>query len=207
MTGSSWSKCLNFRRQGAEDCQINGCDDDNATKVTDHGQNVFRKHYSTHLPQLGLHTSSGHLAKEACCTMAWHTNIKDECFPLMDNKTLTGSNLSTMLITSYKNLVESYNNSEIKWKCGNHFLLTLLPTLCEWCVQDSVFRSGTHPTNVTTTHVIRKFSRHKEWAECQRKKIANLAENQLKDATKHHNKVSQEILTHLLNQIKNIKLT
>ena len=49
-----------------------------------------------------------------------------------------------------------------------------------------------------------KFSRYKEWAERQRNKISNLTENQLKDAIKQQNKSSQEILLHLLNQIKSI---
>ena len=35
-------------------------------------------------------------------------------------------------------------------------------------------------------------------------KKSNLVDNQLKDATKHHNKESQERLKYLLNQIKNI---
>ena len=86
-----------------------------------------------------------------------------------------------MLITSYDNLVLSYNNNKIKWKCGSHFLFTLLPTLCEWYVQDSVFRSDAYPTHITSTHVISKFTRYKEWADRQRKKNAYLAENQLKD--------------------------
>ena len=80
ITDTSWSKCLHFRSQGTEDFQINDCDDDNAIKLTDHGQNVFRKHYSTDSSQLGLHTNSGHLAKEACCTMAWCMDINDADF-------------------------------------------------------------------------------------------------------------------------------
>ena len=70
MTDASSSKCLHLWKQGTEDCQKNGCDDDNATNLSDHGKNAFRKHYFTDLPQLGLHTSSRHLAKEECCTMA-----------------------------------------------------------------------------------------------------------------------------------------
>ena len=119
----------------------------------------------------------------------------------MDNKILEGSDLSTMLIASYENLVESYNHSKIKWKCGNHFLFSLLSTLCEWCVQGIVFRSGACTRHVTTTDVISKFPQFKEWAGGQREKIASLVENQLKDATKHQNKASQETLMHLLNQL------
>ena len=136
--------------------------------------------------------------------MAWHMNINDTDFPLMDNKILTGSNSVTMLITSYDNLSETYNDSEIRLKCGNHFLFIFLPTLCEWRVQDIVFRSHPCPTYITTTYVISKFPRHKEWAERQLKKITNLSENQLKDLIKHHNKASQETLMHLINQIKNV---
>ena len=81
MTGTSWSKCLCFMRQGIEYFQINFYNDDNAMKLTYHGKNSVRKHYSTYLPQLGLCTRSGNLAKEICCIMAWHTNINDADFP------------------------------------------------------------------------------------------------------------------------------
>ena len=94
--------------------------------------------------------------------------------------------------------------SLLKWECGKHFLFVLLPTLCEWHIQDSVFRSHAYPTHITTIYVTIKFLQYKEWVNRQRNTIANLAENQLKDAIKQKNKSSQEILLHLLNQIKSI---
>ena len=112
MTGTSWFKCLHFWRPGTEDCQINVCDDHNATKLNVHGHNEFRKHCSIDLPQLCLHASSGHLAKETCYNMVWCININDACFNMMDNKILTCSNLSSMLITSYDDLVHSQNHVE-----------------------------------------------------------------------------------------------
>ena len=36
-TGTSWAKCLYFRRKGTEDDQINGCGNDEVTKLTGHG--------------------------------------------------------------------------------------------------------------------------------------------------------------------------
>ena len=109
-----------------------------------------------------------------------------------------------MLIDKHQNYVNSYINSKVKWECGDHFLFKLLPTMCEWCLQDSVFQSLSCPKHITTTYVISKFSRCKEWAERQRNKIANIAEIQLKDSMKAHNKASQETLLNLLNQIKNM---
>ena len=60
------------------------------------------------------------------------------------------------------------------------------------------------PKYITTTYVISKFSRYKEWTEQQRNKIANIAETQLKDAIKVHDEASQETLLNLLNQTNNV---
>ena len=76
-----------------------------------------------------------------------------------------------MLIALYDDLVHSHNHVQTKWKCGSHFLSTLLPTLCEWCVQDSACQSHRCPTQITNTRVTSKFTRYKEWSERQRKKI------------------------------------
>ena len=86
---------MHFRRQGTEDAQTKGCGDEDATKLTGHGQNLFQKSYSTDSPQIGLHTSSGHLEKEAWSTMSWCVNTNDTDFPLTNNKALTGSDLAT----------------------------------------------------------------------------------------------------------------
>ena len=121
------------------------------------------KSYSTDFPQLGLCTSSGHVANEACCTIRWHVEINDTDYPLDDTKNMANIDLATILISPHADLVSSYNNSPIKWKCSNPFLFTLLTTLCQWCVQDSIFRSPKHPMHITTTCIIRKFPRYKEW--------------------------------------------
>ena len=134
---------------------------------------------NSYLLQLGLHTSSGYLDKEACSTMSWCFNIKDINHALFSNEFLAGSNLATTIIDTHQKLVNSCNDSNVKWKCGSHFLFTVLPTMCEWFVQDSTFRSCMHPKHITTTCVTRKFLRYKEWTELQRKKIANIAETQL----------------------------
>ena len=72
MTGTKWSKCLNFRRQVTEDAKLKGCDDDNIAKLTGHKTNVFKINYSTALPQLCLHTRSRNMTNEAYYTMGWH---------------------------------------------------------------------------------------------------------------------------------------
>ena len=195
---------MHFRRQGTEDSQINGAGDEEVAKMTGHGQNAFYKNHSTDLPQIGLHASCGHLCDEAYSTMSWYVDINDKEHPLIDNKVLTNSNLANMLIDKYEDYASSCSNSNVKWKCGHHFLFTVLPTICEWYVQDSVFRSIAYPKHIATTCVTSKFSRCKVWAERQRLKIANMAETQLKDAIKMQNKASQEILLQLLNQIKTI---
>ena len=66
-------------------------------------------------------------------------------------------------------------------------------------MQDSVFLSLAHPKHISATYVSSKFSRYKQWAKRQRNKIANVAEMQLKDAMKVHNKASQDIVLNLLN--------
>ena len=102
--------------------------------------------------------------------MAWHTKINDTEFPLIDKK-LVDSNLASMLIASYDNLVQRCNHSDIKWKCRNPCLLKILPTSCEWHVQCSTFQSHAHYTHITSTHVISKLTQCKEWADLQRKKF------------------------------------
>ena len=95
---------------------------------------------------------------------------------------LTNSDLAATLIDEHQDCVNSYDDGNAKWKCGRHFLFNVLPTMCEWHVQDSVFRSMACPKHITTTYVTSKFSRYKEWTERQRVKIANMAETQLKDS-------------------------
>ena len=97
--------------------------------------------------------------------MSWHINVNDEACPLINNNELTNSDLAAMIIDKYQDHVNSHKNSNVKWKCGSHFLFTILPTTCEWCVQDSVFRSIACPKHITTTYVTSKFSCYKEWAE------------------------------------------
>ena len=69
-SGISWTKCLHFRRQGTKGAQTKGGGDEDVTKLSVHGQNVFQKCYSTDLTQIGLHTSSGNLEKEAHSTIS-----------------------------------------------------------------------------------------------------------------------------------------
>ena len=68
--------------------------DEDATKLTGHGQNTFQKSYSTDLPQIRLHTSSGHLEKEAHSTTSWSVCVNDTDFPLISNEALIGYDLA-----------------------------------------------------------------------------------------------------------------
>ena len=124
MTGMIRSKYLHFQRQGTEDSKINSGDNGNTTKITGYGQNMFKK-YSTDLPQLGLRTSSGNLEREAYYEMPSCVNVNDSNFPLIENKMFTGSDLASILISPYDDLVHSCNHSKVKWKFGNNFLFTL----------------------------------------------------------------------------------
>ena len=130
---------MHLQSQETEDAQINGCDDENATKLKGHRQSVFQKKYSTDFPQIGLHEIFRCLENESCCAMDWCVSINDTDFNLIENKTLTGLDLPSMLVFPHDYLAHSCNNRKLKCKCGIRFIFKLLPTLCAWRIQASVF--------------------------------------------------------------------